>query len=79
MPIYEFKCEDCGENFEVLSTYDELAKVTCPKCKSKHLKKLISHLGFIKHSDQSFSSSSTSSESSSSCPSCSGGSCSFGK
>ncbi|HPJ12770.1 MAG TPA: zinc ribbon domain-containing protein [Caldisericia bacterium] len=76
MPIYEFKCEDCGENFDVFSTYDELAKVTCPKCQSKNLKKLISHLGFIKHPDQSCCSSSSSSESSSSCSSCSGGSCS---
>ncbi|MDD4029083.1 MAG: zinc ribbon domain-containing protein [Caldisericia bacterium] len=76
MPIYEFKCEDCGEAFEVFSTYDEIAKVKCPKCQSSRIKKLISHLGFIKHPDQSCSCDTASTESKGTCSSCSGGSCS---
>lgn len=61
MPIYEYKCENCGKKFEKLIYSDE--KIECPKCGSEKVKKLISL----------FMTSGISSGSS--CSSCSGGSC----
>lgn len=41
MPIFEFKCRSCGQNFEtiVLSSRE---KVSCPKCTSKKVDKQLS-------------------------------------
>ena len=33
MPIYEYVCDDCGENYERIVLNDR-TKVTCPKCES---------------------------------------------
>jgi putative FmdB family regulatory protein len=43
MPIYEFKCKSCGNEFEkfVLS-YSQIDKVECPKCGSKEVVKKVS-------------------------------------
>ena len=40
MPIYEYKCIQCGEAFEFLHRAAEAAE--CPKCGSRRLKKLLS-------------------------------------
>ncbi|HOH73835.1 MAG TPA: zinc ribbon domain-containing protein [Syntrophales bacterium] len=43
MPIYEFKCKKCGEEFEqILFTSDREEAVACPSCKSKQIRKLMS-------------------------------------
>jgi putative FmdB family regulatory protein len=43
MPIYEFKCGDCGEVFEVMGSYAEREKThACPKCNSTDVKQAIS-------------------------------------
>ncbi|QER41419.1 zinc ribbon domain-containing protein [Thermodesulfobacterium sp. TA1] len=48
MPIYEFRCEDCKEEFEVfLKNKEELSSVECKKCKSKRVKRLISVVNSI--------------------------------
>ncbi len=41
MPIFEYKCEDCGTSFEKLirRTGEEVA---CPKCGESHLKQQLS-------------------------------------
>jgi putative FmdB family regulatory protein len=46
MPVYEYRCEECGEKFEkwqrsMSSTED----IRCPKCNSKRVSKAISLLG----------------------------------
>jgi len=43
MPIYEYKCNQCGEGFEtiVFSSQDE-ANVRCPKCDSQEVERRIS-------------------------------------
>ena len=46
MPIYEYKCQNCGHSFEQLQKItDELLR-TCPKCGEKQLIKLISNTSF---------------------------------
>jgi putative FmdB family regulatory protein len=43
MPIYEFDCEDCGDNFESLVfSYSKINGVTCPECKGSNIHKRVS-------------------------------------
>jgi putative FmdB family regulatory protein len=43
MPIFEFKCRKCREDFEVLfRNRDEKVSVVCPKCGSKGVERLMS-------------------------------------
>ena len=41
MPIYEYRCGDCGARFEVL-VYSDKTEIVCEKCGSKNAEKLIS-------------------------------------
>jgi putative FmdB family regulatory protein len=39
MPIYEYKCDDCGTKFEKLVRRStEVEDLVCPSCGEKHLK-----------------------------------------
>ncbi|HIE95575.1 MAG TPA: zinc ribbon domain-containing protein [Planctomycetes bacterium] len=40
MPLFEFVCEDCQSEFELLVAHRE--KAHCPKCDSNRLEKLMS-------------------------------------
>jgi len=40
VPIHDFKCRDCGHQFEDLILGSEIP--VCPKCESKQLDKLLS-------------------------------------
>lgn len=42
MPIYDFKCSGCGHKFTVLVSVSEKDKLTCPKCKDRNIKQVIS-------------------------------------
>ena len=44
MPVYEFKCQKCNQNFSLVITISEYEKkgFTCPKCKSDKVKRQIS-------------------------------------
>lgn len=44
MPIYEYKCEKCGQ-FETTQKITDKTLSRCPTCKGK-VKKLISHTSF---------------------------------
>ncbi len=46
MPIYEYRCEDCAHEFEVIQKMTESALKDCPQCGQARLKKLISASGF---------------------------------
>jgi putative FmdB family regulatory protein len=72
MPIYEYQCKKCNEEFECIVIGDDT--VTCPKCNTKKVKRKMSacsHKSGGKGGDYSASAKS----SSSGCSSCSGGSC----
>ena len=46
MPIYEYRCEACGEGFEVfVRSVSRKAHPTCPKCGSRKVNKAISLFG----------------------------------
>jgi putative FmdB family regulatory protein len=42
MPLFEFSCNACGETFEEITSSTTKKDVTCPKCGSKDVKKLVS-------------------------------------
>ncbi|MBC8208448.1 MAG: zinc ribbon domain-containing protein [Desulfobulbaceae bacterium] len=43
MPIYEFKCNSCGQNFESLVLIaSAVDSITCKHCNSTDIKKIIS-------------------------------------
>ena len=66
MPIFEYKCNACGEDFEKL-VYGSQA-IQCPKCSSKDIRKKFSRFGMS--GVENPGSSGCSSCSSSSCSSC---------
>lgn len=67
MPIYEFKCNLCGHEFDKLTKInDNLAEIVCPQCGGQDAKKRISLCGCTQKGGQA----------SSSCGSCSSNNCS---
>jgi putative FmdB family regulatory protein len=46
MPIYEYRCDECGEKFELLvRSVTRQTAPTCPKCGSSQVQKNISLFG----------------------------------
>lgn len=48
MPIYEFKCLECEEFFEILVTRssEENVEMECPKCSSENFERVLSTTNF---------------------------------
>ncbi len=47
MPIFEFKCMDCDEVFEVLTVNsDEEVVMECKKCQSQNIERILSSTNF---------------------------------
>jgi putative FmdB family regulatory protein len=46
MPIYEYRCADCGHRLEALQRLADKPLLTCPACGKESLTKLISAVGF---------------------------------
>lgn len=46
MPIYEYRCDGCGHEMEVIQKMSDDPMKDCPVCKESKLKKLISAVGF---------------------------------
>ncbi len=55
MALYEYKCRDCGDVAEYL-VFSQSEKVTCKKCGSENLDKLISNFAVSVKSGSSNSS-----------------------
>jgi putative FmdB family regulatory protein len=47
MPIYEYLCDKCEHEFEREQRITADPIKTCPKCKSRRVKKLISQTSFV--------------------------------
>jgi putative FmdB family regulatory protein len=47
MPIYTYRCESCGVQFEREQSYSDAPLKICPECRKKSLKKVISPVGVI--------------------------------
>ncbi len=43
MPLYDYKCLDCDNEFEDLRSINDRANSFCPKCTSRKVKILLSH------------------------------------
>ena len=75
MPIYEFKCEKCGNEFEEIVFGNDCPP--CPECESEKTGKLMSCCRFKSGGGgDSLGQASSASSGGSSCAGCSGGSCS---
>lgn len=46
MPIYEYKCDDCGHRLEKLQKISDDPVITCPACGNDSLRKLVSAAAF---------------------------------
>src|SRR5687767_15634691 len=46
MPIYEYRCSECGQDHEVLQKVSEPPLTECPACGKPALKKQLSAAGF---------------------------------
>jgi putative FmdB family regulatory protein len=47
MPVYEYACEKCGHEFEAEQRITESPLKTCPRCRARKLKRLISQTSFV--------------------------------
>lgn len=46
MPIYEYKCEQCGHQIEAIQKFSDDPLTECPTCKKQALKKMLSASAF---------------------------------
>ena len=46
MPIYEYRCDSCGDELEALQRVSNDVLTDCPECETPELKKLMSAAGF---------------------------------
>jgi putative FmdB family regulatory protein len=54
MPIFEYRCNDCGTKYEIYHKVHELIEnIECPDCKSGEFTKLISAVSIGSMSKQS--------------------------
>jgi len=47
MPVYEYACSKCGHEFEAEQRITESPLKTCPRCRARKLKRLISQTSFV--------------------------------
>jgi putative FmdB family regulatory protein len=47
MPVYTYRCENCGIQFDREQSFSEAPLKICPECRKKSLKKVISPVGII--------------------------------
>jgi putative FmdB family regulatory protein len=47
MPVYTYRCDSCGVQFDRQQSYSDAPLKTCPECRKKSLKKVISPVGVV--------------------------------
>jgi len=75
MPIFEYRCVECGKVFEEIISGDRDKKLPCPSCKSLKTEKLMSVIGAISMGKSSANQCGTNCSSASSCAASGGGCC----
>tara|TARA_B100000497_G_scaffold13922_1_gene16027 strand:+ start:582 stop:866 length:285 start_codon:yes stop_codon:yes gene_type:complete len=46
MPIYDYKCSNCGHQFELIQKFSDQPAEICPQCTQKSVQKLVSAPSF---------------------------------
>ena len=46
MPFYEYRCDTCGHEMEIMQKMSDPPVAECPACGEPHLRKLVSAAGF---------------------------------
>ncbi len=79
MPIYVYKCDNCGNQSEVIQPVDASAPETCSVCgETETMHKLITSASFVLKGSGWYATDFAKKGGSSSCSACSEGSCSSG-
>ena len=47
MPIYTYRCETCGVQFDRHQSFNDQPLTTCPECNKKSLRKVITPVGIV--------------------------------
>ena len=47
MPIYTYRCENCGVQFERQQKFSDLPLTRCPECSKKTLRKVYTPVGIV--------------------------------
>ena len=47
MPIYTYRCENCGVQFERQQKFEDLPLSWCPECNKKALRKVYTPVGIV--------------------------------
>jgi putative FmdB family regulatory protein len=47
MPVYTYRCESCGVQFERQQSFHDAPLKTCPECRKKSLKKVMTPVGIV--------------------------------
>ena len=47
MPVYTYRCEDCGVRFDHTSKFSDPPLTRCPECGKKSLKKVYQPVGIV--------------------------------
>lgn len=47
MPIYTYRCETCGVQFDRHQSFSDQPLTTCPECNKKSLRKVIAPVGIV--------------------------------
>ncbi len=47
MPIYTYRCENCGVRFERFQSFDDMPLTRCPECNKKALHKVYTPVGIV--------------------------------
>jgi putative FmdB family regulatory protein len=47
MPVYTYRCDNCGVQFERQQSYTDKSLTRCPECKKKSLKKVFQPVGIV--------------------------------
>ena len=47
MPVYAYRCESCGVQFEKHQSFHDAPLKVCPECRKKSLRKVIAPVGIV--------------------------------